>query len=160
MEQVDERDTQLLRAAIALAEQARANGNHPFGSLLADRDGNVLLEAENTVVTARDITGHAEANLVRLAAERYAPEFLAGCTLYASAEPCAMCAGAIVWSGIGRVVFALSGARMVELVAGLPGAVTLDIPCRDVFARSNRAIEVAGPAIEAAAEGVHHGFWH
>jgi len=157
---LDERDTRLLRAAIALAGQARANGNHPFGALLADRDGNVLLEAENTVVTARDITGHAEANLVRLAAERYAPEFLAGCTLYASTEPCAMCAGAIVWSGIGRVVFALSGARMVALVAGLPGAVTLDIPCGEVFARSNRAIAVAGPAFEAEAERVHHGFWH
>jgi tRNA(Arg) A34 adenosine deaminase TadA len=156
---VDERDIGFLRAAIALAEQARANGNHPFGSLLTDRDGNLLLKAENTVITARDITGHAELNLVRAASQRYAIEFLAGCTLYTSTEPCPMCAGAIVWSGIGRVVFALSGARMVALVADLPGTVTLDIPCGEVFARSSRAVAVAGPAIEGEAEGVHADFW-
>jgi tRNA(Arg) A34 adenosine deaminase TadA len=159
MEQMDERDTAFLRAAIEVAERARATGNHPFGALLADRSGNVLLEAENTVITERDITGHAELNLVRAAAARYEPDVLAGCTLYASTEPCAMCASAIVWSGIGRVVFALSGARMVGLVADLPGTVTLDLPCREVFARSNRSIEVAGPALEAEAEQVHAGFW-
>jgi tRNA(Arg) A34 adenosine deaminase TadA len=119
----------------------------------------VLLEAENTVVTDRDSTGHAETNLVHAASRHFDATFLAGCTLYSSTEPCAMCAGAVVWSGIGRVVFALSGARMIELVGGLPGALTLDIPSREVFARANRAVEVVGPALEEEAEHVHAGFW-
>lgn len=152
-------DSELLRAAIAVASRARANGNHPFGALLVDRDGNVLLEAENTVITERDVTGHAELNLVRAAAQQYDAAFLAGCALYSSTEPCAMCAGAIVWSGIGRVAFALSGARMIELVDGLPGALTLDIPSREVFARTNRPIDVTGPALEVEAEDVHADFW-
>jgi tRNA(Arg) A34 adenosine deaminase TadA len=96
----------LLRAAVALAWQARANGNHPFGALLADGNGQVLLTAENSVVTESDVTGHAETNLVRLASAAYTSAELADLTLYTSTEPCAMCAGAIYWSGIGAVVYA------------------------------------------------------
>ena len=87
-----------------------AHGNHPFAAVLVDEDGRVLLQAENTVVTDRDGTGHAETNLVRLATQRFSPEELARCTIYASTEPCAMCAGAIHWSHIGRVVYALGEA--------------------------------------------------
>ncbi|HKJ28092.1 MAG TPA: nucleoside deaminase, partial [Anaerolineales bacterium] len=101
-------DQKHIRAAIALAQQARENGNHPFGALLVGPDGEVLLEALNTVVTEHDITGHAETNLVRLAAQTYDAEFLAGCTLYTSTEPCPMCAGAIFWANIRRVVYGLS----------------------------------------------------
>jgi tRNA(Arg) A34 adenosine deaminase TadA len=89
---VDERH---LRQAIELAARARANGNHPFGSLLTDAIGDVVLEAENTVLTGRDCTGHAELNLVRAASQKYDPAaFLRACTLYTSTEPCAMCSGA------------------------------------------------------------------
>src|SRR6478672_12994990 len=98
---------ELLRQAIVVARQAREHGNHPFGALLADPDGNVLLSAENTVVTGTDATGHAETNLVRLASARYSTSELRGLTLYTSTEPCAMCSGAIYWSGIGTVVYAL-----------------------------------------------------
>jgi len=49
-----------LLAAIELARRPRANGNHPFGALLVDADGKVVLEGENTVLTAQDCTGHAE----------------------------------------------------------------------------------------------------
>ena len=101
-------DLQLLRAAIAVARRAREHGNHPFGALLVGRDGQVLLEAENTVLTGPDCTGHAETNLMRLASRRYGADFLAGCSLYTSTEPCPMCAGAIYWGSVGRVVFALS----------------------------------------------------
>jgi tRNA(Arg) A34 adenosine deaminase TadA len=153
-----EADLRLLRASIDVARRARAHGNHPFGALLADAAGAVLLEAENSVVTTRDPTGHAETNLVRLAARRYDAAFLAACTLYASTEPCAMCAGSIVWSGIGRVVFALSEERLIELAGG-PGEPTLRLPCREVFARASHSIAVAGPAIEGEAERVHAGFW-
>ena len=96
----------LLRA-IELARGSREKGNHPFGSLLVDASGQVLLESENTVVTGHDVTGHAELNLVRAASMQFEVETLSRSTLYTSTEPCAMCSSAIYWSGIGRVVYAL-----------------------------------------------------
>jgi tRNA(Arg) A34 adenosine deaminase TadA len=146
-----------LRDAIEVAASARRNGNHPFGAVLVDAAGNVLLRAENTVVTTRDLTGHAETNLVRLATARLSPEELAGCTLYASTEPCAMCAGAIHWAGIGRLVYALGEAELYELAGAGPEA--LRLPCREVFARSARPMAVVGPALTDEARAVHEGFW-
>ncbi|MER3462534.1 MAG: nucleoside deaminase, partial [Armatimonadota bacterium] len=96
------KDLEFLRQAVEVARRARANGNHPFGALLVDAEGKVLLEAENTVQTERDCTGHAELNLMRLASRSYDPGFLATCTLYTSTEPCAMCSGAIYWGNVRR----------------------------------------------------------
>ena len=101
-------DRQLLRQAIDVARRARAHGNHPFGAVLADEQGHVLLEAENTVNTEHDCTGHAELNLMRLASRQFSASALSRCTLYTSTEPCPMCAGSIFWGGVGRVVYALS----------------------------------------------------
>ena len=148
-----------LRTAIELAWQSRRHGNHPFGAVLVDENDQVLLQAENTVVTERDGTGHAETNLVRLATRHYSTEQLARCTLYSSTEPCAMCAGAIYWSGIGRVVYALSEVELYDIVGPSPDQLVL--PCREVFAHSQRAVVVAGPMLElnAEARAVHDGFW-
>ena len=154
-----ESDLRHLTRAIELAASAREHGNHPFGSLLVDADGGVVLEAENTVVTGRDCTAHAEQNLVRTASAAFAPDRLAAYTLYTSTEPCAMCAGAIFWSGIGRVVFALSSAALGEIVTDPTGDWTLAMSCRDVFARGGRTVEVRGPLIEDEARVVHEGFW-
>src|SRR3954466_2228568 len=99
---------QHLRRAIELAQQARDHGNHPFGALLVDEKGNVVLEAENTVRTDKDVTAHAETNLMRKASALFAPDLLEPGTLAPSAEPCAMCAGAIYWGNVRRVVFGLS----------------------------------------------------
>ena len=154
-----EPDLHHLTRAIELAAAAREHGNHPFGSLLVDGEGNVVLEAENTVVTGRDVTAHAEQNLVREASARFEPDQLAACTLYTSTEPCAMCAGAIFWSGIGRVVFALSSATLGGIVQDPTGAWTLAMSCRDVFARGGRTVDVRGPLIEDQALVVHEGFW-
>jgi tRNA(adenine34) deaminase len=99
---VNATDQRLLRAAIALSARASEAGNQPYGALLADAEGRVLLEACNTQVTERDVTAHAELNLVRAASQRFDRDMLAGCTVYASGEPCPMCAGAIYWSGVGR----------------------------------------------------------
>jgi tRNA(Arg) A34 adenosine deaminase TadA len=151
-------DEALLRRAITLARAARDHGNQPFGSLLASADGAVLLEAENTVVTERDATGHAEANLVRLASRRYPPDALAGMTLYASTEPCAMCAGAVYWSGIGQVVYALAGDMLAGLAEPDPDYPALALPCREVFARGGRAITVRGPFPLPEAVAVHDGY--
>jgi tRNA(Arg) A34 adenosine deaminase TadA len=154
-----EPDLRHLTRAIELAASAREHGNHPFGSLLVDGDGDVVLEAENTVVTDRDCTAHAEQNLVRAAVARLEPDQLAGYTLYTSTEPCAMCAGAIFWSGIGRVVFALSSATLGGIVQDPTGGRTLAISCREVFARGGRPVDVRGPLIEDQALVVHDGFW-
>lgn len=150
-------DLPILRHAIALAASARQHGNHPFGALLADENGQVLLEAENTVVTENDSTGHAETNLVRLASRRFPTELLAKYTLYTSTEPCPMCSGAIFWSGIGRVIYALSEERLYAMAGDSPES--LKMPCREVFARGGRLVEVLGPLLEEEAALVHDGFW-
>lgn len=136
---------------------ARTKGNHPFGAILVDEGGKIVLAAENTVVTESDVTGHAELNLVRMATKLLSPEKLERCTLYSSTEPCAMCAGAIHWSRIGRVVYALSELGLYELVG--PSPEHLILPCRDVFAKSGSRVLVEGPAIEAEGQKVHEGFW-
>src|SRR4051794_4892410 len=118
-------DEKYLLRAIELAELSRANGNHPFGSLLVGTSGDVLLEAENSVVTGRDPTGHAELNLVRLAGAQLDDTTRERSTLYTSTEPCAMCSGAIYWSGIGRVVYALGGDELIALVEHIPLIPTL-----------------------------------
>lgn len=152
-------DLAYLRRAIQIAANARAHGNHPFGGVLVDETGKVLLEAENTVVTEYDVTNHAETNLVRLASRQFSAEQLATCTMYASTEPCAMCAGATHWAGIGRVVFALSEEALYDIVG--PSPEHLMLPCREVFAHTARAIAVEGPCLEldSEARAVHEGFW-
>jgi tRNA(Arg) A34 adenosine deaminase TadA len=152
-------DLRCLRETFAIARRARRRGNAPFGALLVSLDGGVLIEAENTVLTDRDCTAHAETNLVRRASQRFETTTLQRCTLYASTEPCAMCAGAIVWSGVGRVVYGLTNARLHELMGEDAGWPRLRLSCRDVFARGSPATEVVGPVLEAEAEEVHTGFW-
>ena len=147
-----------LRQAFAVAQRAREQGNHPFGAILVDANGEKLLEAENTVITDRDCVGHAETNLLREASRRFEARALAQCTIYASAEPCAMCAGAIYWSGVNRLVYGLSKQRLSE-IQNQQIYWQLALPCREVFARGQREISVEGPALEAEAEIVHKGYW-
>ena len=70
-----------------------------------------------------------------------------------------MCAGAIYWSGIGRVVYALSEERLLQLTGNHPENPTLSLPCREVFARGQRVIEVVGPMLEDEAVAPHKEFW-
>ena len=154
-----DKDLKHLQTAIEVAQKAREHGNHPFGAILVDENNEVLLEAENTVVSERDCTGHAETNLMRLATKSFSPEKLAKCILYTSTEPCAMCAGAIHWGNVRRVVYALGEAEFYELAG--PSPEHLLLPCREVFARTQRHVEVDGPATELVVEAraVHEGFW-
>jgi len=144
-----------IRRAIQIAADSRSHGNHPFGAVLVAPDGEIVLEAENTVVTQADVTNHAETNLVRKASRSIPHQDLAGCTLVTSCEPCAMCAGAIYWAGIGTVVYGLSEAGLVDL----SGSSMLDHPCRLVFADGTREVTVIGPRLEEEAAVPHHGFW-
>ncbi|MET8626704.1 nucleoside deaminase [Kitasatospora sp. NPDC004669] len=108
-------DEALLRRAIAVSARAVELGDAPYGSLLAGPDGTVLAEAHNTVRRDDDITAHPELKLARWAARELDPEVAARTTMYTSCQPCGMCAGAIVRSGLGRVVFALATEQLVEL---------------------------------------------
>ena len=150
---------QLLRRAIELARLAREHGNHPFGALLVDAKGNVVLEAENTVRTDKDVTAHAETNLMRMATARFDRDFLGRCTLYTSTEPCAMCAGAIYWGNIRRVVFGFSQEQIHAISAGNPENMQLQLSSREVFARCDHPVEVSGPHLPKESAAVHDGFW-
>jgi tRNA(Arg) A34 adenosine deaminase TadA len=152
-------DIEHLKTSISAAWHAREKGNHPFGAVLVDENNRVVLQAENTVITGRDSTGHAETNLVRLATQQFSPEELACYTLYSSTEPCAMCAGAIYWSQIGRVVYALSEIDLYDIIG--PSPEHLLLPCRKVFAHSKRHVEVCGPvaSLKVEARAVHKDFW-
>ena len=145
-------DERLLRAAIALSARALRAGNQPYGALLADAQGRVLLEAGNTQLTTRDCTGHAELNLMRDASPRFDRELLATCTVYASGEPCPMCAGAIYWAGVRRLVFGLSIETMTALAG--PDADELALHCADVLASGTQRVELLGPALEDEARRV------
>jgi tRNA(Arg) A34 adenosine deaminase TadA len=149
-----------LELSIEAARRARQSGNHPFGAVLVGPTGEVLLEAGNTVVTGRDCTGHAETNLLRLASRQYEEEFLGQCSLYASTEPCVMCAGAIYWSGVGRVVYALSAERLYQMMENPDKGLRHTLTCREALARGTRQVEVIGPLAVAGAEEVHAGFWN
>jgi tRNA(Arg) A34 adenosine deaminase TadA len=142
-----------------VARRARARGNHPFGAILADPDGRVLIEVENGYLPERDMTAHAERLLATQASKTLDAALLARCTIYVSAEPCAMCAGAIYWAGIGRVVFALSERRLRAITGNHPENPTLDLPCRTVFAAGQRPVEVIGPLMEDEAAALHAGAW-
>jgi tRNA(Arg) A34 adenosine deaminase TadA len=152
-------DDRHLLACIELAEQAAGHGNFPFAALLVDAEGRVLAHAENTVATEGDCTGHAELNLMRDASRRLDRDLLATCTVYASAEPCAMCAAAIYWGNVRRVVFALSCETVQAIVDAAHPTPTLTIGCREVFDRSAYPIDVRGPFHEDAARASHDRYW-
>jgi tRNA(Arg) A34 adenosine deaminase TadA len=154
-----ERDAHFLRQSFEVARRAISHGNHPFGAVLVDADGKVLIEAENRYMPAHDGTAHAERLLASQACTTIAPEILSTATIYSSAEPCAMCAGAIYWAGIGRLVYGLSEQRLRKLTGDHPENLTLDLPCRDVFASGQRSIEVVGPLLEDEAAAGHAGVW-
>jgi tRNA(Arg) A34 adenosine deaminase TadA len=106
-----ERDEQFLRRSFDVARRAMTHGNHPFGAVLVDQHGNVLIEAENGYMPSHDGTAHAERLLATQACTTLSADVLKTATLYSSAEPCAMCAGAMYWAGIGRLVYGLSEHR-------------------------------------------------
>ena len=148
-----------LRRAIAESRKSREAGNHPFASILVGPDGEVLMTQHNAYMPDHDMTGHAERVLMTRASTSYAREFLHGCTIYTSAEPCAMCSGAIYWAGLKRLVYGLSEHDMKAIIGPNPENPTLDLPCRDVFAVGQRTIEVIGPMLEDEAAAVHEGAW-
>jgi tRNA(Arg) A34 adenosine deaminase TadA len=153
-------DLDLLRKAFDVARRSREAGDHPFGSLLAGPGGSVLREQANGYRTEGfDRTAHSEKLLASWAAKTHGLGFLQRCTLYTSAEPCAMCAGAIYWAGIGRVVYGQSEKGLKAQTGAHDENPTLDLPCRLVFAAGQRSTEVVGPLLEEEAAKLQADFW-
>ncbi len=121
MKSQDQPDIKFLTRAVQLARENVAIGGGPFGAVIV-KDGEVVAESANQVISIPDPTAHAEIQTIRLAAKNLNTFNLTGTTLYTSCEPCPMCLGAVYWSRISRIVFAsdrhdadLAGFRDAEL---------------------------------------------
>ncbi|WKL13707.1 nucleoside deaminase [Comamonas testosteroni] len=156
---LNDTDGRYLREAIALADTARERGNRPFGALIVAADGRVLAEASNANGESGDCTAHAELSAIRLASPLHSRDELAGATLYSSAEPCVMCAGAIFWSAIGRVVYGIDAERLRVFRGERLDQKDAELSCRDVFQAASHAIECIGPALIEEASSSHQGAW-
>ena len=147
-----------LRRANTVAKRAMANGHHPFGAVLVAPDGDTVLAEQCNV----DTVNHAESVLARTAAQNYSSEYLWRCTLVTTFEPCAMCAATSYWANIGRVVYGASEEALLKLTGNHAANPTLNMPCRQVFASGQKAVEVIGPVPEMQAEllAPHADFWN
>jgi tRNA(Arg) A34 adenosine deaminase TadA len=145
----------LLQRAQALAERAAGERHHPFGALLVAPDHETVLLEQGNV----DTVNHAEAVLAREAARQFPPELLWRCTLVTTVEPCAMCAGTQYWAHIGRVIYGLEERELLRLTGNHAENPTLDLPCREVFARGQKDMRVIGP-VAAMAEVIAAAHWH
>jgi tRNA(Arg) A34 adenosine deaminase TadA len=136
-----------------LARSAKGKKNHPFGALLVI-DNEVVLTAENTVITDNDVTKHAELNLVSEASQKLNAESLSKSILYTSTEPCAMCTGSIFWAGISTIVYGCSAAKLGQIADG-----NFVVPSRELLKFGKRKIEVIGPILEYEGADIHQNFW-
>jgi tRNA(Arg) A34 adenosine deaminase TadA len=159
-DQLPPAETAFLRESLRVAERSRAEGRHPFGAIVVDASGTTVAAfGNNSLPPEGDPTQHAEMRAVAAAFRALGAEGMAGSTLYTSAEPCAMCSGAVYWTGVDRVVYALSERRLLELTGDHPENPTFSLPCREVFARGQRTIAVSGPHLEDEAAEAHRDFW-
>jgi len=149
-----------LRQAIALSEAAVAQGGRPFGAVVTDGEGRVVAQAQGLPsVEPRDWTAHSEMQALRSASAVLSWKELSRATLYASGEPCPMCAVAVYWCNIRRLVFCVSEPAMRALRAPYERAAGIAMRCEEVFARADRPIEVIGPLLEDEGLAVHRRFW-
>ena len=156
-------EVDLLKRVIEICWEAREKGNHPFGCLLADEEGNILMEQGNEEVTeGGDCTCHAETALMRKATKKYTKEEMAHFTMYNCGDPCAMCAGAIYWGNLGRVVYIGRESELKKYTGDDLRNPTLDLPSRVVFASGQKKVEVLGPFLELEPELMkcHENYWH
>lgn len=153
-------DLALLRRTFVLAAEARRIGGAPYGALVADAAGEVIAEHGNTSgADGGDPTQHAELVVSAMAWRTLDYGGMNRGTLYASTEPCSMCAGAAYWTGIGRVVYGLSNRRLFAFTGDAPGQTSFALPCRDILTHGSRPVTVLGPLLEDEAAQAHEGYW-
>lgn len=156
---IPDADGRYLRHAIALSQRAKERGNRPFGSVIVGPDGAIWGEGHNSNAETGDCTAHAEVMAIREASPRYSREQLAQATIYASGEPCVMCAGAIFWANIRRVVYGIDAQRLRLFRGERLDQRDAELSCRDVFAASPFSVECLGPALIAEAAATQDGGW-
>ena len=100
-------DAFYMKMALQEARMAEADGEIPIGAVIVCR-GRVIARAHNMTERLTDVTAHAEMQAITAAATALGGKYLTDCTLYVSVEPCVMCAGALGWAQIGRVVYGAS----------------------------------------------------
>lgn len=105
-----DRDEYFMRRALDEAREAAALGEVPIGAVIV-KDGSVIARAHNYTEHLNDVTAHAEMQAITSAANYLGGKYLQGCTLYVTVEPCPMCAGAIGWAQIERVVWGASDSK-------------------------------------------------
>lgn len=154
-------DVDYLKICIELSKKSRLHGNTPFGAIIVDKMGKIIVEHENNELTENKCTGHAETQAVEVASKKFSKEYLWDCTLYTTFEPCAMCSGAIYWGNIGRVVYGLSEEKLLSTTGDNEINPTFNLPCREIFKRGQKNIEVVGPFEELEHEimEAHDGYW-
>jgi Cytosine/adenosine deaminases len=103
-EELQKKDEQYMRKALAEAQQAFDEGEIPIGAVIVCKD-HIIARAHNLTETLHDVTAHAEMQAITAAANELGGKYLTDCTLYVTVEPCSMCAGALGWSQITRVVY-------------------------------------------------------
>lgn len=150
---INEKHDYFMLRCLDLAHQAQQNGDHPFGAVLTLR-GKTVCESLNEVNTNKDVTEHAEMRLVKQAQKILGPSDLKDCVLYTSTEPCAMCAGAIYWSGIREVVYGCSTKELVEIVKG-----GLSIGLDQVFKSSGDQFNLIQFKGNQDFSQIHRNFW-
>lgn len=148
-----------LRQAIGLSRTARERGNRPFGSLIVAADGSVLGQGWNSNGETGDCTAHAEVQAIRDACQRHGREVMETATLYASGEPCVMCAGAIFWANLRRVVYGIDEQRLRVFRGDRLEQRDVELSCREVFQAAPFAVECIGPALIDEASAPHVGAW-
>ena len=118
------------------------------------RDHPIPQDGVNRVNTSADATRHPELGILRLAAIKLGKDDLKRATMYASTEPCVMCCGAIYWSGVSRLVYGCPTEMLGEIAGG-----SFVVPCRELFAKGKREINVIGPVLPEEGAEIHRGFW-
>ena len=140
METTEQQDERFMRAALAEARQAKEEGEIPVGAVIV-AGGRIIARAHNLTETLCDVTAHAEMQAITMAASALGGKYLKDCTLYVTVEPCVMCAGALGWAQLGRVVYGASDEKRGYAVyapkALLPKAVVtrgvLEEDCRTLM---------------------------
>lgn len=143
VEEMTDLDIKLLKRTVTIAHEAVLNGCHPFGALLSDKDGNILIEKGNNKNGSPCL--HAETSVMIEAGEKYTPEFLADCSLYTNFEPCVMCTGAVYWTNVGRIVFGLTEDQLLDFTKNHDENPTLSLACTKVLEHGQRDMVVVGP---------------
>ena len=143
------------------AVQARSTGNTPFGAVLVDASGEIIMRQGNAEHDLHDATAHAEFVLASRASRTYDKQYLWGCTLYTTCEPCPMCTGGIYWANIGKIVFGITEERLLEMTSADDKNPTFHMGAEKIIAAGQKEIALEGPVPEMEEEivAVHKGFW-